>query len=96
MSLGENVKRKVVRILVFFVFGSTILLTLGVLYSELFVIGILFLGAAAGIALMGLACPTCGYSILFQEQKAFGLRFKAFSPWPLPKTCKHCGKAFDE
>jgi hypothetical protein len=60
-------------------------------YSKVFIVGLLFSGVIAGLALMGLSCPHCGFPALFQEQKAFGMRFKAFSPWP-PKKCRNCGR----
>ena len=45
----------------------------------------------SGIGLMGLSCPYCRTSLLYREERLFGVRMHAF--WPsLPKTCPKCGR----
>lgn len=79
----------------FLVLSSVLLCgILAAIISEVFIAGAILCFVIGGVMLMSFSCPKCGDLVMYQEKKAFGGRFKAFSPWP-PKNCSHCGKSFE-
>jgi predicted RNA-binding Zn-ribbon protein involved in translation (DUF1610 family) len=68
-----------------------VFLVLSFSYSPIFIVGIITAGIALSAQIALLACPSCGYSVFYQEHEFFGNKIMAFFPW-FPKNCPQCGK----
>jgi hypothetical protein len=85
------VKRRVLLTLFITVIAVAAFSALAANVSEAFIAGALLSGVIGGIAMMGIACPKCGHTVLFQKQRAFGHSWHAFTVFPIPKVCANCG-----
>jgi hypothetical protein len=60
--------------------------------SQAFVAGAMFTAMFGAAALVLIACPKCGRSVLLQDQKVFGIAVNpVFVPFSVPKVCRACG-----
>jgi len=91
MTGSFKVKHRVlatITITAFVVFG---LMVLGVNVSPVFVPAAIVSAIVGAIALMSIACPKCGHTVLYQELRLFGYRWRGWSAFPIPKVCRNCG-----